>query len=197
MSELLRLENVVRRYKEGEGQLEVFSGLDLTLKPGQLVSAKDLALEWNVSRTPVRDALIRLARERLVVVYAQAGTFVSRIDLDDVEEARFARMTLECAAITHAMNASEEDLAVLRSILDQQWREVEKTPAEAWAAMYELDAQLHQKLIEISGHPMIWDLVRVPLAHMERVRRLLVAHSSEIETAEGLGRPKPWNPEPA
>src|SRR4051812_12196161 len=76
--------------------------LDLTLKPGESVSAKDLALSWNVSRTPVRDALIRLAREGLVVVYAQAGTFVSKIDLDDVEEARFVRMTLECAAIEQA-----------------------------------------------------------------------------------------------
>jgi len=38
MSELLRLENVTRRFKEGEGQLEVFSGLDLTLQPGEIVA---------------------------------------------------------------------------------------------------------------------------------------------------------------
>jgi lipoprotein-releasing system ATP-binding protein len=38
MSEVLRLENVTRRYKEGEGQLEVFSGLDLTLKAGEIVA---------------------------------------------------------------------------------------------------------------------------------------------------------------
>jgi lipoprotein-releasing system ATP-binding protein len=38
MSDLLRLENVTRRFKEGEGQLEVFSGLNLTLKPGEIVA---------------------------------------------------------------------------------------------------------------------------------------------------------------
>ena len=38
MSEVLRLENVTRRYREGEGQLEVFSGLDLALKPGEIVA---------------------------------------------------------------------------------------------------------------------------------------------------------------
>jgi lipoprotein-releasing system ATP-binding protein len=38
MSDLLRLENVTRRFKEGEGQLEVFSGLDLTLQPGEIVA---------------------------------------------------------------------------------------------------------------------------------------------------------------
>ncbi len=38
MSEMLRLENVTRRYREGEGQLEVFSGLNLSLKPGEIVA---------------------------------------------------------------------------------------------------------------------------------------------------------------
>jgi lipoprotein-releasing system ATP-binding protein len=38
MSDLLRLENVTRRFKEGEGQLEVFSGLNMTLRPGEIVA---------------------------------------------------------------------------------------------------------------------------------------------------------------
>jgi DNA-binding GntR family transcriptional regulator len=154
--------------------------LDLTLKPGQAVSVKGLAEEWTVSRTPVRDALIRLAREGLVVVYAQSGTFVSRIDLDDVEEARFARSTLECAAIEDAMGASEADLAELRWNVARQ-RALDPADGSAWSTMYELDAELHRKLIAISGHYLIWDLVREPLAHMERVRRLLASYSSQIE----------------
>jgi ABC-type uncharacterized transport system YnjBCD ATPase subunit len=38
MAEVLKLEGITRRYKEGEGQLEVFSGLSLTLKPGEIVA---------------------------------------------------------------------------------------------------------------------------------------------------------------
>jgi lipoprotein-releasing system ATP-binding protein len=38
MSDVLRLENVTRRFKEGEGQLEVFSGLNMTLRPGEIVA---------------------------------------------------------------------------------------------------------------------------------------------------------------
>jgi lipoprotein-releasing system ATP-binding protein len=38
MSEVLRLENITRRYREGEGQLEVFSGLELSIKPGEIVA---------------------------------------------------------------------------------------------------------------------------------------------------------------
>jgi len=154
--------------------------LDLTLKPGQPISVKALADSWNVSRTPVREALIRLARESLVEVYAQSGTYVSKIDLEDVDEARFARTTLECAAIEDAMNASQADLAALRWIIARQ-RALDPAASASWPAMYELDAELHHRLIEISGHPLIWQLVRMPLAHMERVRRLLVAYSSQIE----------------
>ena len=154
--------------------------LDLTLEPGQAVSVKGLAEQWNVSRTPVRDALIRLARESLVVVYAQSGTFVSRIDLDDVEEARFARSTLECAAIEDATDASAADVADLRRNIARQ-RALDPARGSSWGAMYELDADLHRKLIAISGHYLIWDLVRVPLAHMERVRRLLVSSASRVD----------------
>jgi DNA-binding GntR family transcriptional regulator len=50
--------------------------------------------------------------------------------------------------------------------------------------MYELDADLHRRLIAISGHYLIWDLVRVPLAHMERVRRLLVSSAQSDEIAD-------------
>ena len=38
MSEVLKLENITRRYKEGEGQLEVFSGLDLSVRTGEVVA---------------------------------------------------------------------------------------------------------------------------------------------------------------
>ena len=38
MSEVLRLDNITRLYREGEGQLEVFSGLSMALKPGEIVA---------------------------------------------------------------------------------------------------------------------------------------------------------------
>ena len=61
-----------------------------------------MAASFGVSRTPVREALIRLADEGLIDIYPQAGTFVSRIDLAAVREAQFVRQALETAVAIEA-----------------------------------------------------------------------------------------------
>ena len=63
------------------------------------MNIKTISERLNVSRTPVRDALIKLAKEGLVDVIPQKGTSVSKIDLKRVEEERFLRESLELRAI--------------------------------------------------------------------------------------------------
>ena len=58
----------------------------LDLKPGQAISESQLCASLGVSRTPVREALIRLADEKLVCFFPQSGTYVTRIDLDYIKE---------------------------------------------------------------------------------------------------------------
>ena len=57
----------------------------LDLKPGQAISESQLCASLGVSRTPVREALIRLADEKLVCFFPQSGTYVTRIDLDYIK----------------------------------------------------------------------------------------------------------------
>jgi len=71
----------------------------LELAPSESVSEKDLAQKLGVSRTPVREALIRLADEGLIDVLPQRGTFVAPIRLQDVEDAQFIREALEVAVV--------------------------------------------------------------------------------------------------
>ncbi len=52
--------------------------INLTLAPGTLISETDVAERLSVSRTPVREAFIRLSHEALVSIFPQKGTFVSR-----------------------------------------------------------------------------------------------------------------------
>ena len=52
-----------------------------------------------LSRTPVREALLELAKSKLVVIYPQRGSFVSKIDYNLVEESRFVRLVLEKAIV--------------------------------------------------------------------------------------------------
>ena len=58
----------------------------LDLKPGQAISESQLCASLGVSRTPVREALIRLADEKLVCFFPRSGTYVTRIDLDYIKE---------------------------------------------------------------------------------------------------------------
>ena len=154
--------------------------LNVRLAPGMVLSEQTLAAELGVSRTPVREAILRLTREGLVVVYAQSGTVVSKIDLAQVEEARFVRSALECAAIADAGGATESDLRDLEAILARQ-REFEASRDEpTWSEFFSLDQELHRKLTQISGHPLVWDVITAARVHMDRVRRLSMPFSQRI-----------------
>jgi DNA-binding GntR family transcriptional regulator len=140
------------------------------LEPGRRLSENELADRLGVSRTPVREALVRLRDERLVAIVPQLGTFVTLISPDAVADAAFVREALECSAIRLATrNASERDLEELQANLAAQDR------AEATGdidAFDRLDEALHRTLCELSGRDIAWSLSRRANGHLDRVRRL-------------------------
>ena len=73
--------------------------INLELPPGSAISENDLSVSLNLSRTPVREALIEMTRLDLVKIYPQKGSFVSKIDYDLIEESKFIRLSLELAAL--------------------------------------------------------------------------------------------------
>ena len=83
--------------------------ITMELEPGAMVSENELAAQMGLSRTPVREALMDLAKCRVVDVLPQRGSRIALIDYSLVEEARFAREVLEvaimdlvCAQVTPA-----------------------------------------------------------------------------------------------
>ncbi|MGH3491167.1 MAG: GntR family transcriptional regulator [Actinopolymorphaceae bacterium] len=144
--------------------------VSLDLLPGQALSENELAARYSVSRTPVREALIRLADEALVEVAPQLGTFVSRISVRDVVEIQFIRETLERASLPHAIkNITAADEASLRTLLVEQEEAGRKRDLHRWFAT---DESLHRTLLEIGGHPRVWPIVSSAKAHLDRVRML-------------------------
>ena len=112
----------------------------LNLKPGQSVSEKEISEMLNVSRTPVREAFVKLAQEELLEVYPQRGTFISLIDLDHVEEVRFIRELLERAsAKLAAENPQNVDLVSLKENLQRQRFCIDEKNYEK---LFELDEEL-------------------------------------------------------
>ncbi|MET8472271.1 GntR family transcriptional regulator [Streptomyces sp. NPDC006422] len=151
----------------------------LELPPGAPLSENELAAELDVSRTPVREALILLGEESLVDIFPKLGTFVSRISVDAVLEAQFMREALELAALREAVKrASDEDVAALRAILDAQRAALDAGDDDTF---FEEDEAFHRRLMETSGHRTLWRTVTTAKAHLDRARRLSLPLPHRIE----------------
>ena len=72
------------------------------LRPGQALSESEIARQTSTSRQPVREAFIKLAEEHLLSIQPQRGTFVVRISVADVLDARFVREAIELAVVQEA-----------------------------------------------------------------------------------------------
>jgi DNA-binding GntR family transcriptional regulator len=153
----------------------------LRLAPGAKVSDLQLAQELQVSRTPIREALLQLSDERLVDVRPQAGTFVSRISVAAVREAQFVREALEVAALQAAGRRLDEvDLVALEANIAAQRDAAAAGDAERF---YELDEALHRGLMQASGFPGAARVADRSRVHLNRVRRLSLP---DPEVVEGL-----------
>src|SRR2546425_11946612 len=91
------------------------------LAPGRQLSENELGERLGVSRTPIREALVRLRDDRLVEIVPQLGTFVSRISTRAVADAQFIREALECSAVRLAAErADRSDVAALTGLIARQ-----------------------------------------------------------------------------
>lgn len=149
---------------------------DLRLAPGQPISEHDLTLAMQVSRTPIREALGRLAEEGLVVVIPQVGTKVSLISLHEVKEAQFIREHLEVAAFSEGCEA-QLDIAPLREVLSRQATTVAHGDISSF---FETDEEFHSTLFGLTGHALAWQTVSRCKIQLDRVRRLSVAEPTSL-----------------
>lgn len=153
--------------------------VSVRFEPRRRLSENDLASELGVSRTPVRDALYRLAEEGLVDVFPQHGTFVARIDRQGLADAQFVRESLERAAFAKAVReASPEHLTEMRDNLALQERARDRGDIEAF---FGLDQSLHQLFFDAARHPGAGAVARRARPQMDRVRRLSVPEATGIE----------------
>lgn len=89
----------------------------LEYKPGDIIEEKKIAKEFNVSRTPVREALLFLSGKGLVQMIPRMGTYVSQIDIKKVKNAYQVKKKLESYAAELASEyASDEDIGELFEI---------------------------------------------------------------------------------
>jgi DNA-binding GntR family transcriptional regulator len=144
--------------------------LDMELEPFRELSEARLAAEFGISRTPVREALARLARRGLVDILPQRGTRVSPLSLELITKSRFIREALERPLARLAAEKLTPDIAALmmREIALQQTFAALSDDQ----AFLESDDRFHALIARAAGFESIWDDVREAKFHMDRVRRL-------------------------
>ncbi|MDO8881380.1 MAG: GntR family transcriptional regulator [Pseudotabrizicola sp.] len=152
------------------------------MPPGERVSEAEVSVQFGVSRQPVREAFIKLAEEGLVQVRPQRGTFVCKISLRAVEDARFIREAIEGdLARILAVDPDAGLLAELRKQLDAQSRLSQSSTSEHDRAEFlRLDDLFHRTLAEAAGRQYLWQVMEGVKSQMDRVR-YLTAQNLDIE----------------
>jgi DNA-binding GntR family transcriptional regulator len=146
--------------------------------PGEAISEAEIALAYGVSRTPVREAILKLSDEGLLEIFPQSGIFVSRIPVAALPEAIITRKALEATtAQLAAERASASQILVLRSILERQR---EANAARQNDAFHRADELFHATIAEIAGYPGIWTLIQQVKVHVDRYRMLTLPHQEHI-----------------
>lgn len=160
-----RTSNASAIYRDLQNQI-----VTMALKPGTVLGEQMLADRYGVSRTPVREAIIRLSEEQLVDVRPQQGTFVSRLDIALIPEAVVIRQALEGATVQAAARiANDADIALLDDILAEQRFHRDRNALERFMLS---DEAFHETVASIARLPGVWGYLKPAKVHIDRARWL-------------------------
>ncbi len=146
--------------------------ISMKLEPGQTMSTQEIATRLGVSRTPVREAFLRLQSEGLVEMIPQRETMVSRIHIRRVDQEKFIRDCLELGVIDLFLERRSQE-AVRRM---QEFLDVQKQCAGAgdFVGFLEADDRFHKVLFEVADQQMAWETIASRNGHYNRLRILYV-----------------------
>jgi DNA-binding GntR family transcriptional regulator len=125
--------------------------ITLAIAPGAPINEESLGRELGLGRTPLREAIKRLALENLVAVYPRRGTFVTEINITDLAHISDVRMQLEGHA---AYRAAQRLTTTQRDELDALVAEIERPAGDA---LMILDARIHRFVYRCASNPYLRD----------------------------------------
>jgi len=143
--------------------------ISLRLQPGEIISEKELCAQLDVSRTPIREALLQLEGQKLVTIRPNSSTFVSPIKLKDVLEGQLIREALERRSVRLAARFfQDKDVDTFSTLLMLQKSAAKRDDADTF---YQLDEDFHKLICETSTYPNLWRLLNGAKGQLDRVRR--------------------------
>lgn len=126
--------------------------VSLELAPGAVIDERALVDRLGIGRTPVREALRRLAVENLIEVFPRRGMFVTKVEIRDLASLSEVRTTLESLAARlaaeRATEAEREELTALVKVVD-------KADPHDLRGLMELDERVHRTIYRCSHNPFL------------------------------------------
>jgi len=128
------------------------------LAQGSEITEDELAEEFGVSRTPVREAVRRLAEMGVVIVRPRCGLMIAHFDEEDLEQITVLRAELECLALRLAMDRMDDNQIVALEEAAQRCKTKLKTRDRF--QIFESDSQFHLMIADFSGNLHLADALR-------------------------------------
>lgn len=137
------------------------------LSPGQAISEIEMSKRFSISRQPVREAFIKLGEERLIEVLPQRGTYVRKISVKEVLDARHLREIIEVSIVREV--TLKHDAALIKTLRDliTQQKQVKHGDSQGFLA---LDEEMHKAIALHAGREYAWRITEGIKAQMNRVR---------------------------
>jgi DNA-binding GntR family transcriptional regulator len=154
--------------------------VSLQLAPGDPIREPELTAKLGIGRTPIREALRRLALERLVEVYPRRGMFVTTVDVRDLARLCEVRAVLEPeAARLAAERATKLDLdginALIEELLDPRRRDDR--------ALIDLDERIHRTVYRTSHNQLLEETLEWYYTHALRIWMLALDRTDTLQSA--------------
>ncbi len=144
--------------------------MGLQVKPGQTINIGELSTFLNVSRSPIRDALIQLAKDGLVTTTPQKGTIVSKIDIQRVRDERFLRACVETRVLEEFIECFQmHHIQELEGALARQYQAAEQKDLRAFLRA---DDDFHSVAFHATNHHYSLHTILNMSSHYYRTRLL-------------------------
>ena len=154
--------------------------VSLELRPGAVIDERALMERLGIGRTPTREALRRLAQERLVEVYPRRGMFVTSVEIRDLASLTEVRSLLEShVARLAAERATDEDRGALEALLDELDTRADLDTSELMA----LDERIHRQVYSSAHNPFLESTLEEYYVLALRIWYLALDRTRELEQA--------------
>src|SRR5260370_12314651 len=135
---------------------------------GEPLTEKELAKRYKASRTPVREAALRLQEDRLLRIVPNRGYFVSPITLQELTDIYEYRAAVECAAAELAARKAT-DSELLQKLIELSETSFQTDSIEGYMEFIEADTIFHVGITRLSRSMMPIRAVHIPLCHMDLI----------------------------